>query len=75
MSRLNKIVRGGVLGMVEIEWLDDARRNGLINEIGMNEQNEYLDTLYQLSEAEIYSQTVNLRAAEVYQGICKDVHK
>lgn len=30
MSRLNRIVRGGIFSSVEVEWIDDARRNGMV---------------------------------------------
>ena len=28
LNRLNKIVRNGVFEMVEIDWIDDAKRSG-----------------------------------------------
>jgi hypothetical protein len=67
MSRLNKIVRGGIFEMMEIEWVDDAKRTGQFSQMSMNEQNEYLDTLYQLAKSDHHSQQVSLRANEVYQ--------
>ena len=46
LSRLNKIVRGGIFEMIEIEWIDDSKRCGHFTQLSMQEQNEYLDTLY-----------------------------
>lgn len=28
MSRMNKIVRGGIFELMEVEWIDDAKRTG-----------------------------------------------
>lgn len=56
LSRLNKIVRGGIFDQMEIEWIDDAKRTGHYFQLSMQEQNEYLDTLYQLSRAPHLSQ-------------------
>jgi len=49
LARLNKIVRGGVFETLEVEWIDDSKRAGHFTRLSMNEQNEYLDTLYWLS--------------------------
>jgi hypothetical protein len=46
MSRLNKIVRGGIFELMEIEWIDDSKRTGQFHQMSMVEQNEYMDTLY-----------------------------
>ena len=46
MARLNKIVRAGIYETLEVEWIDDSKRSGLFQTLSMNEQNEYLDTLY-----------------------------
>ena len=46
LSRLNKLVRKGVFELMEIEWIDDAKRTGHFAQLSMNDQNEYLDTLY-----------------------------
>jgi hypothetical protein len=69
LSRLNKIVRGGVFEMLEIEWIDDSKRSGHFNQLSMNEQNEYLDTLYQLSRNTHHSEQVSMRSAEVYSSV------
>lgn len=52
LSKMNKIVRKGVFETMEIEWIDDAKRTGHFQQLSMNDQNEYLDTLYQLSRTE-----------------------
>lgn len=48
LDRLNKIVRRGVFDAVEVEWIDDAKREGHLKQMSMHEQNEYMDTLYWL---------------------------
>lgn len=67
MSRLNKIVRGGIFEMMEVEWIDDAKRSGILFDMNMREQNEYMDTLYQLGKSTVHTRQVNERADEVYQ--------
>ena len=67
MTRLNKIVRGGIFEMMEIEWVDDSKRTGQFQQMSMVEQNEFLDTMYQLAKSQHHSQQVCLRANEVYQ--------
>ena len=69
MARINKIVRGGIFEMLEVEWIDDAKRSGLFQTLSMNEQNEYLDTLYQLSRNTHHSEQLSIRSAEVYQSV------
>lgn len=56
MARLNKIVRQGTFEMLEVEWIDDSKRSGLFQTLSMNEQNEYMDTLYQLSRSTSHSE-------------------
>lgn len=46
LSRLNKIVRGGVFYKLQLEWLDDSKKTDLFRSLSQGEQNEYLDTLY-----------------------------
>ena len=50
MERLNKIVRRGVFESMEVEWIDDARREGHFSKLSIEEQNEYMDTLYWLDQ-------------------------
>ena len=69
MARLNKIVRGGIFETLEVEWIDDSKRSGLFQTLSMNEQNEYLDTLYQLSRNTHHSEQLSVRAGEVYQAV------
>lgn len=66
LSRINKIVRGGVFEILEVELIDDSKRSGHFSNLSLNEQNEYLDTLYQLSRNTHHSEQVSMRAAEVY---------
>jgi len=56
MAGLNKIVRHGTFEMLEVEWIDDSKRSGLFQTLSMNEQNEYMDTLYQLSRSTSHSE-------------------
>lgn len=46
IQRLNKIVRTGIFEMIEIEWVDDAKRTGHFEQMALQDQNEFLDTLY-----------------------------
>ena len=69
MARMNKIVRQGTFEMLEVEWIDDSKRSGLFQTMSMNEQNEYMDTLYQLSRNSHQSEQVSIRATEVYQSL------
>lgn len=46
ISRQNKMVRTGVFAGLEVEWLDEAKREGVFSNFSMNEQNEYMDTLF-----------------------------
>ena len=66
MERLNKIVRRGVFESVEVEWIDDARREGHFNKLSIEEQNEYMDTLYWLDHTH---SKVRDRASEVYRSL------
>jgi len=40
------MVRGAVFESIEVEWIDEAKREGVFSNLSMNEQNEYMDTLY-----------------------------
>ena len=57
LAKLNKFVRGGIFDQMEVEWIDDARRSGLFRALSMNEQNEYLDTLYQISQSAFHDES------------------
>jgi len=50
LSKLNKFVRSARFEVLEIEWIDDSKESGLFASMDEDEQNEYLDTLYQLSK-------------------------
>jgi len=45
---MNKIIRNGVFEMMEIDWIDDAKRTGRFLEFSTQEQNEYMDFLFNL---------------------------
>jgi len=49
LARLNRIVRGGVFYRIQIDWLDDSRKSELFRNLSHQEQNEYMDSLYQIS--------------------------
>ena len=68
ITRINKIVRSGVFEVMEIEWLEDASRRGLLSSLTKHEQNEYLDTLYHFSRSKI-NPKVSERATDVYSTI------
>lgn len=46
LSRLNKIVRGGIFYKIQLDWLDESRNTNFFRNLSQQEQNEYLDTLY-----------------------------
>lgn len=37
ISRLNKMVRGAVFESIEVEWIDEAKREGVFGNLSMNE--------------------------------------
>ena len=49
INRMNKIMRSGAFEAMEIDWLEDAQRRGLFQNLSAHEKNEYMDTLYQFS--------------------------
>ena len=49
INRVNKITRSGAFEAMEIEWIEEANRRGILTGLTKHEQNEYLDTLYWLS--------------------------
>lgn len=79
LSRLNKFVRKGVFELMEIEWIDDAKRAGQFQQLKLSDQNEYLDTLYQLSRTDHHCQQVSMRASEVYEvlkmQVCREMQR
>ena len=70
---MNKINRAGIFESVEVEWLDEAKREGIFSQLSRNEQNEYMDTLFQLSRSQHISDDVMQRAGEVYATVQKAV--
>jgi hypothetical protein len=66
LSRINKINRGGIFEAFEVEWIDESKREGIFANLSRNEQNEYMDTLFQLSRSNTVSENVTARAGEVY---------
>jgi len=68
MNRINKIVRSGAFEAMEIEWIEDAHRRGLFQQLSKYEQNEYLDTLFQFSQAKL-NPKISDRAGDVYNMI------
>lgn len=50
LRRINAINRSGLLLSHHLDWLDDARRSGLLKNLSRNEQNEFLDTVYHVAE-------------------------
>jgi hypothetical protein len=61
-------VRSGAFEVIEIEWIEDANRRGLFQNLTKYEQNEFLDTLFQFSKSKM-NPKISERANEVYQQI------
>ena len=51
LSKLNKFVRSARFEVLEIDWIDESCESGLFADMTEDEQNEYLDTLFQLSHS------------------------
>jgi len=77
LQRLNKIVRGGIIFKMQLDWLDDARKSELFRGLSHGEQNEYMDTLYQFAcpNSDLVKQDLKERSAEVYTSIKKQSNK
>jgi len=59
-----------------MEWIDSARKTGLVKRMSRGEQNEYLDTLYQASKSEgLLGDNVRERAGEMYSQMKKQCIK
>jgi hypothetical protein len=54
--------RTGVFAQLEVEWLEEAKREGHFGSFSLNEQNEYMDTLYQLGKSTHLSESVTQKA-------------
>jgi hypothetical protein len=63
MSRSNPLLR------VEIEWLEDSRK--LFKHISRGEQNEYLDSLYQIGKGDhqLAKNEIKERANELFESL------
>lgn len=68
LSRLNKIVRSGAFEAMEIEWVGEASKRGVFDNLTKHEQNEYLDTLYWFSQSKL-NPKISERATNVYQQV------
>ena len=58
LAKLNKFVRGGTFEQMEVDWIEDAQRSGLFSQLQVNDQNELLDTLYQVSQSSIFDESL-----------------
>ena len=69
LQRLNRIVRGGIFYRIQVEWLDDSRKGELFGNLSHQEQNEYMDTLHQMSNPNscFVKSDIKERASEVYK--------
>lgn len=69
LQRLNRIVRGGIFYKIQIDWLDEARKSEVFRNLNHQEQNEYLDTLFQFAnpKSDLVKPELKERAAEVYR--------
>ena len=68
ITRINKIVRSGAFEMMQIDWIEDSYKRGLFQQLTKYEQNEYLDTLFQLSKSKL-NPKMSERASDVYSQI------
>ncbi|CDW90985.1 UNKNOWN [Stylonychia lemnae] len=68
INRINKIIRSGAFEAMEIEWIEDANKRGLFQQMSKHEQNEYLDTLFWFSQSKL-NPKISERAQDVYQQI------
>lgn len=69
LHKLNRIVRGGTFLKLQTDWIDDSRKTGLFKSLPHSEQNEYLDTLYHISDprTNLVKEDLKEKAGEVYQ--------
>ena len=72
ISKLNKFVRSARFEHLEVDWIDDCQASGLFMTMTTTEQNEYLDTLYQLSNNSI-NQQLSVKANQVYNSLRKQM--
>ena len=56
------MVRGAVFERIEVEWIDEAKREGVLDGLSIPVQNEYMDTLYQISKSTHINDPTQLRA-------------
>ena len=68
MSKLNKFVRSARFEVLEIDWIEECCTSGLFADMTEEEQNEYLDTLYQLSR-NAHNQSLAQKASQVYNSL------
>mmetsp|Transcript_7511 Transcript_7511/g.9080 ORF Transcript_7511/g.9080 Transcript_7511/m.9080 type:complete len:118 (-) Transcript_7511:65-418(-) len=70
LSKLNKFVRSARFEVLEIDWIEESCESGLFADMTEDEQNEYLDTLYQLSRNS-HNQSLSMKATQVYSTLRK----
>ena len=81
LEKTNKISRGGIVNKLFVEWVDDSYKIGsrqtLIQDMSRAEQNEYVDTLYQIAktEGQLVPKKTRNRAAEVYQTFKRECQR
>ena len=75
LKQLNRIVRRGIFEQMECEWVDDAKRSGVMRQMSMVEQNEYMDTLWLVMRSDMYGESLRVRAQEVYTGLRADAQR
>lgn len=68
LHKLNNFVRSARFETLEIEWIHDAFESGLFQQLSQEEQNEYLDTLFQLSQSTL-NPKLTARAEAVYRHV------
>ena len=72
LSKLNKFVRSARFELLTIDWFDDSHQNGLFAEMTSDEQNEYLDTLFQLKRSSC-NPNLSAKASQVYESLRRQI--
>jgi len=73
LKRLNRFNRANWVNSVQLDWLEDARRAGLVKKMSRLDQNENLDSVYQASKSEgLVNEKLRDRAADTYMTLKKN---
>ena len=73
MMRLNKISRSSAFLKIELDWLEDASKSGMFKKMSRVDQNEYMDTLYQINQSDkLVGSNLKDRAGDLYSRLKKN---